>query len=125
MRGPQDAQARLFFTIDVQSRILADHPLRDIKLRVDRILAAMTGSFDQAYSGMVRPSVPPERLLKALLLQALYSVRSETRFAARLSWSSGLTRTCCFGGSWTWIPKIGCSTRRRSLITVRDWKNTA
>ena len=84
MRGPQDAQARLFFTIDVQSRIRADHPLRDIKLRVDRILAAMTGSFDQAYSGMGRPSVPPERLLKALLLQALYSVRSETQLVERI-----------------------------------------
>lgn len=89
MRGHQNGQLRLFFTIDVESRIRADHPLRRLKRRVDRILGEMSPLFDQAYSRTGRPGVPPERLLKALLLQALYSVRS---------WSSGSTPICCFAG---------------------------
>jgi transposase len=77
MRGRVDEQPPLFHMFDVDARIRADHPLRDIKRRVDHILDGMSAKFATAYSGTGRPSVPPERLLKALLLMALYSVRSE------------------------------------------------
>jgi transposase len=77
MRGQSDDQLPLFHVFNVEERIRPDHPLRDIKRRADRLLNAMSAQFDAAYSRTGRPSVPPERLLKALLLMALYSVRSE------------------------------------------------
>ena len=84
MRGRENNQSQLFFTIDVESRIRSDHPLRAIKARVDGILSTMDDLFSSAYSKFGRPSVPPERLLKALLLMALYSVRSERQLAERI-----------------------------------------
>jgi transposase len=68
----------------VEDRIRPDHPLRGIKRRVDRLLAGMSVAFEKAYSATGRPSVPPERLLKALLLMALYSVRSERQVCERI-----------------------------------------
>lgn len=84
MRGQTDEQRPLFHVFDVEDRIRADHPLRDIKRRVDRILAGLSPVFAPAYSRTGRPSVPPERLLKALLVMALYSVRSERQLCERI-----------------------------------------
>ena len=84
MRGRADQQPPLFHTFEVEDRIRADHPLRDIKRRVDRILADLHDKFEAAYSATGRPSVPPERLLKALLLMALYSVRSERQLCEQI-----------------------------------------
>ena len=84
MRGLLDEQQRLFFTIDVESRIRKNHPLRDVKVRVDRILAGMSEVFSKAYSHMGRPGGPPEQLVKALLLMALYSIRSERQLVERI-----------------------------------------
>ena len=84
MRGQADDQLPLFHLFSVEDRIRPDHPLRDIKRRVDRILAGMSPQFAKAYSAVGRPSVPPERLLKALLLMALYSVRSERQLCERI-----------------------------------------
>jgi transposase len=77
MRGKRDNQGKMFFTIDVEARVRADHPLRSLKRMVDRHLHSLQERFETAYARTGRPSVPPERLLKALLLQALYSIRSE------------------------------------------------
>jgi transposase len=84
MRGRRDPQPSLFYAIDVEDRIRPDHPLRPIKVAADRILAGLSDRFDAAYSGIGRPGVPPERLFKALLLMALYSVRSERQLVARI-----------------------------------------
>ena len=84
MRGRKNPQSQLFFTINVEARIRPDHPLRPLKVRVDQILASMNSLFAQAYSQIGRPSVPPERLLKALLLMALYSIRSERQLCERI-----------------------------------------
>jgi transposase len=84
MRGQADEQAPLFHVFSVEDRIRPDHPLRDIKRRVDRLLAGMSAQFAKAYSHTGRPSVPPERLVKALLLMALYSVRSERQLCERI-----------------------------------------
>lgn len=84
MRGRADDQQPLFHVFSVEERIRPDHPLRDIKRRVDRLLGEMSAAFEQAYSRTGRPSVPPERLLKALLLVALYSVRSERQLCERI-----------------------------------------
>mgnify|MGYP003979803615 FL=1 len=84
MRGRADGQMRMFFGINIEERIRKNHPLRPIKKAVDEILGALSDQFDAAYSRLGRPSVPPERLLKALLLQALYSVRSERQLVERI-----------------------------------------
>lgn len=84
MRGKLDPQPALFFAINLEARVRADHPLRPIKRAVDAILREMAPLFESAYSTTGRPSVPPERLLKASLLQCLYSVRSETQLVERL-----------------------------------------
>lgn len=84
MRGKQNPQPAMFYAIDLDERIRADHPLRPIKAEVDRQLAAMGERFDRAYADRGRPSVPPERLLKALLLQCLYSLRSERQLVERI-----------------------------------------
>ncbi|MCA9174317.1 MAG: IS5 family transposase [Planctomycetales bacterium] len=84
MRGRKNSQPQLFYQIDIESRIRSDHPLRPLKRRVDDILAGMDEVFSRAYSKNGRPSVPPERLLKALLLMALYSIRSERQLCERI-----------------------------------------
>ena len=77
VRGRQDPQVTMLAFIDLESRVPPDHPLRTIKALADRALAALSNEFDQMYAETGRPSIPPERLLKASLLIALYSVRSE------------------------------------------------
>ena len=74
----------MFYVIDLEDRVRADHPLRPIKRMVDAELARMGHLFNRAYSDTGRPSVPPERLLKALLLQALYAIRSEAQLVERI-----------------------------------------
>lgn len=85
MRGRTDRQAVLFMaSIDLESRVRPDHPLRAIKRMADHDLAKLSRRFDAAYAGEGRPSVPPERLIKAMLLQALYSIRSEAQLVDRI-----------------------------------------
>jgi transposase len=85
MRGKADRQAVLFVAaIDLETRVRADHPLRAIKRMADEGLARMSRRFDDAYADEGRPSVPPERLIKAMLLQSLYSVRSEAQLVERI-----------------------------------------
>ena len=84
MRGRRNSQQQLFYSINIEARIRQDHPLRTIKKRVDRILAGMNDTFAKAYKKIGRPSVPPERMLKALLLMALYSLRSERQLTERI-----------------------------------------
>jgi transposase len=84
MRGRAGDQDLLFYTINVESRIRPDHPLRSLKRIVDTILKDLSPLFAAAYSQTGRPSVPPERLLKALLLMALYSIRSERQLVERI-----------------------------------------
>jgi len=84
MRGQISPQQPLWYAIDIERLIGSDHPLREVKRRTDAVLAAMDKEFRKAYSKLGRPSVPPEMLLKALLLQALYSVRSERRLVEEI-----------------------------------------
>jgi len=77
MKGRIDDQGVMFYTINLEKKVPADHPLRAVKRACDSILKGMRRDFTMAYSRTGRPSVPPEQLLKAMLLQALYSIRSE------------------------------------------------
>ena len=82
MRGEDVQQPELFSYGSLEERVPSDHPLRPIRVMVDVALRAMSPRFDAIYGEDGRKSIPPERLLRALLLQLLYSVRSEL-FVAR------------------------------------------
>lgn len=84
MRGKSESGSLMFYAIDVEQRIGVNHPLRPIKVAVDAILHEMGPQFDAAYAKVGRPSVPPEVLLRAMLLQAIYSVRSEKQLVERM-----------------------------------------
>src|SRR5215468_8865945 len=77
MRGTDQQQNHVFSYISPEQRVPRDHPLRPIRKMVDEILKELSPQFNQMYSKVGRPSIPPEQLLRAQLLQMLYSVRSE------------------------------------------------
>ena len=77
MRGNDQQQGHVFSYISPEQRVRKDHPLRPIHTMVDKVLQELSPQFNRMYSKVGRPSIPPEQLLRALLLQMLYSVRSE------------------------------------------------
>lgn len=85
-RGQRDPQVSMLAFIDLEERVPADHPLRPIKRWADLALAELSPLCDAMYAQEGRPSIPPERLLKASLLIALYSVRSERAFCEELDY---------------------------------------
>ena len=87
MRGRQDPQVSMLAFVDLESRVPHDHPLRAIKRWADEALAGLSPEFDRMYAEDGRPSIPPERLLKASLLIALFSVRSERAFYEELEYN--------------------------------------
>jgi transposase len=87
MRGRRNLQVTMLAFIDLEERVPPDHPLRAIKTLADRALAELSPTFDTMYAVGGRPSIPPERLLKASLLIALYSVRSERAFCEELDYN--------------------------------------
>ena len=86
MRGTPDRQLAMLSTVSTEDLIPADHPIRRIRRVVDTVLAELDDTFTAMYSAKGRPSVPPESLLKASVLMALYSIRSERAFCERLNY---------------------------------------
>jgi transposase len=84
MRGSDAVSGKLFSYVDLEKRVPADHPLRVMRDVVNATLAAMSAEFDALYSPFGRESIPPERLLRALLLQAFHTIRSERQLVERL-----------------------------------------
>lgn len=84
MRGSDERTGALFSYVDLESRVRKDHPLRTIRRLVNEALSALEGEFAALYSGLGRPSIAPEKLLRAMLLQAFYSIRSERQLMERL-----------------------------------------
>ncbi len=74
----------MFYVIDVEARVRADHPLRGVRRVVDEILLELGPLLQACYSEVGRPSVPPEMLLKAVLLRRLHTIRSELQLVERL-----------------------------------------
>jgi transposase len=87
MRGKPKAQPEFLTTINLNQRVPADHPLRAIKARIDKVLARLSPLFDAVYADEGRSSIPPEQLLKSRILMALYSVRSERLFCEQLAYN--------------------------------------
>ena len=87
MRGSDEDQAELFSYVSLESRIPADHPLRPIKKMTNAALKQLSPELGSLYAKTGRPSIPPERLLRALLLQVLYSIRSERLLVEQLDYN--------------------------------------
>jgi transposase len=87
MRGRNESQVTMLSLVTPDQRVPKDHPLRRVKALADEALAALSPTFDAMYSKVGRPSIPPERLLKATLLMAFYSVRSERLFCEQLDYN--------------------------------------
>src|SRR6266550_4380326 len=86
MRGRRDPQTTMLAFVDLEERVPRNHPLRVVKQFADRALRELSPVFDEMYAVAGRPSIPPERLLKASLLISLYSVRSERAFCEQLDY---------------------------------------
>src|SRR5688572_18276012 len=116
MRGEDQRPEGFFSYVRLESRIPADHPLRAIRELVDAALGELSRSFDRLYSRDGRPSIPPERLLRALLLQAFYTVRSERQLMEQLNynllfrWFVGLSTD-----DPVWDATVFCKNRDRLL----------
>jgi hypothetical protein len=129
MRGTTDLQVTMLPTLTSDSLIPSDHPIRRIKPIVEAILAELEPEFDAMYAATGWQSVSPEQLLKATVLMALYSIRSERQFCERLRYDllfkyfpflAGSPCAACLpalrfplGGPWR-----GCINARRGS---RDW----
>src|SRR5450759_429098 len=87
MRGENTKQASMLMLMSPESRVPQNHPLRAIKRLADEALAELSPVFDAMYAVDGRPSIPPERLLKSMLLMALYTVRSERLFCEQLDYN--------------------------------------
>ena len=119
MRGSDERSGELFSYVDLEKRVRADHPLRAIRVLTDSALEALSGDFAALYSGLGRPSIALEMLLRAMLLQAFYSVRSEpTRCRLDHSGSTshggrqhGGVQASTFG---TPQQRCGCQTRNHN-----------
>jgi transposase len=87
MRGPDDQTNHMFSYLSPEQRVRADHPLRAIRRLTDEVFAALSPQFTKMYSDIGRPSIPPEQLLRALLIQSLYTVRSERLLMEEIDYS--------------------------------------
>jgi len=88
MRGnDKEVQGGMFSYVTLEQRVPENHPLRAVRALADAVLSGMSASFEALYSKVGRPSVPPERLLRALLLQVFYSVRSERMLMEQLDYN--------------------------------------
>lgn len=87
MRGEDERSDALFSYVSCEARVSADHPLRAIRALVDEALEVLSPAFEKLYAKVGRPSVPPEKLLRALLLQAFFSIRSERQLMEQLDYN--------------------------------------
>src|SRR5258708_7636221 len=116
MRGHDEQTGHLFSYLSPEQRVPADHPLRAIRQMTDRALARLSQKFTRMYSTIGRPSIPPEQLLRALLLQVLYTVRSERMLMEQLEynllfrWFVGLNMD-----DRVWDPTVFSKNRDRLL----------
>jgi transposase len=116
MRGEDTQQSTMFSYLSPESRVPADHPLRPIRITVDGVLSRLDVRFEKMYSSIGRPSIPPEKLLRALLLQVLYTVRSERMLMEQLAynllfrWFVGMDMD-----EEVWVPTVFSKNRDRLL----------
>ena len=116
MRGDDRQQGAMFSYVSLEQRVPEHHPLRPIRAMVDEALIELSAAFEGLYSRVGRPSIPPEKLLRALLLQVLYTIRSERMLMEQLDynllfrWFVGLGMDDA-----VWVPTVFSKNRDRLL----------
>jgi transposase len=116
MRGDDRKQGAMFSYVSLEQRVPENHPLRSIRTMVDQALVELSPAFEGMYSRVGRPSIPPEKLLRALLLQVLYTIRSERMLMEQLDynllfrWFVGLGMD-----DSVWVPTVFSKNRDRLL----------
>jgi transposase len=116
MRGSDSKQDDMFSYLSPEKRVPANHPLRRIRTLVDQVLKEMSPQFGKLYSELGRPSIAPERLLRALLLQIFYSIRSERLLMEQMDynllfrWFVGMSMD-----EQVWVPTVFTKNRDRLL----------
>jgi transposase len=116
MRGEDQRQGAMFSYVSLEQRVPANHPLRQLQLMVNQALAELSPRFEELYSRVGRPSIAPEKLLRALLLQVLYTIRSERLLMEQLDykllfrWFVGLGMD-----EPVWVPTVFTKNRDRLL----------
>ena len=123
MRGTDEASGSLFSYVDLDERIPAKHPLRKIRQIVNDALASLDPEFDQLYSVEGRPSIAPERLIRASLIQILFSVRSERQLMEQVQYNLLFRWFVGLGiDDPVWVPTVFTKNRDRLLTTTMSRK---
>jgi len=118
MRGSDETSGSLFSYVDLEDRIPARHPLRKIRQIVNDALASLDSDFDVLYSVEGRPSIAPERLLRASLIQILFSVRSERQLMEQMEYNLMFRWFVGLGiDDPVWVPTVFSKNRDRLLTT--------
>ena len=116
MRGSDTRSGELFSYVDLEQRIPANHPLRKIRQLVNDVLMSLDAEFAKLYSAFGRESIPPERLLGALLLQALFTIRSERQLMEQLDYNLLFRWFVGLGiDDPVWVPTVFTKNRDRLL----------
>ena len=123
MRGSDKAAGSLFSYVDLEARIPARHPLRKIRQVVNDALASLDAEFEAVYTDFGRPSIPPERLIRASLIQILFSVRSERRLMEQMHYNLLFRWFVGLGiDDPVWVPTVFTRNRDRLLTTEMSRK---
>jgi transposase len=116
MRGSDVRSGELFSYVDIEDRVPPKHPLRLIRRIVNDVLARLDGEFAKLYAAEGRPSIAPERLLRALLLQAFYTIRSERQLMEQLHYNLLYRWFVGLGvDDAVWVPTVFTKNRDRLL----------
>ena len=116
MRGSDTRSGELFSYVDLEQRVPAKHPLRKIRQLVNDVLASLDAEFATLYSTFGRASIPPERLLSALLLQVLFTIRSERQLMEQLEYNLLFRWFVGLGiDDPVWVPTVFTKNRDRLL----------
>ena len=123
MRGTDETSRSLFSYVDLEERIPARHPLRKIRQVVNDALASLDAEFEALYTDFGRPSIPPERLIRASLLQILFSVRSERQLMEQMDYNLMFRWFVGLGiDDPVWVPTVFTKNRDRLLTTEMSRK---
>jgi len=123
MRGTDETSGSLFSYVDLEERIPARHPLRKIRQVVNDALASLDAEFEALYTDFGRPSIPPERLIRASLLQILFSVRSERQLMEQMDYNLMFRWFVGLGiDDPVWVPTVFTKNRDRLLTTEMSRK---
>src|SRR6187431_2657784 len=116
MRGSDVRTGELFSYVDLEERVPGHHPLRVIRRIVNEVLVALDDEFEKLYAAEGRPSIAPERLLRALLLQAFYTIRSERHLMEQLHYNLLYRWFVGLGvDDPVWVPTVFTKNRDRLL----------